>query len=66
MNKILKARIVEQFGTQADFAQEIKTDEAIISRVVRDRRQLSAETKKKWARMLKCNEQELFGKYSKE
>jgi plasmid maintenance system antidote protein VapI len=35
MNLILKAKIVENYGTQADFAQVIGIDETIVSRVVR-------------------------------
>jgi len=60
MNRILKARIIEKYGTQADFSQAVKTDETVISRVVRGRRQLDNEAQKKWADALECEAQELF------
>ena len=55
MNRRLKAKIVERFGTQADFAQALGVDEALVSRVVRGRRSLSTENKKLWMRKLNCN-----------
>ena len=55
MNKILKAKIIENFGTQADFAQEIKVDESIVSRIVRGRRVLSPEDQSKWVKVLNCD-----------
>ena len=60
MNKILKAKIVEKFGTQADFAIAVKVRESQISRVVRRRRTITPETQKIWAAALGCNPQELF------
>ena len=56
----LKAKIVEEFGTQADFAPIIKTDETIISRVVCGRRTLPVETQKRWAAALGCKATDLF------
>ena len=41
MNKILKARIIERFGSQADFAQAIGIDETKVSRIIRGRRRLT-------------------------
>jgi len=55
MNKKLKAKIIEQFGSQADFAQEIQVDESIISRIVRGRRVLSPEDQARWCEVLKCD-----------
>jgi len=55
MNKKLKAKIVEAFGSQADFAQKIRVDESVISRVVRGRRTLSPEDQAKWVKVLKCD-----------
>ncbi len=55
MNKKLKAKIIEKFGSQADFAQEIQVDESIISRIVRGRRVLSPEDQAKWLKVLKCD-----------
>ncbi len=61
MNRRLKAKIVERFGTQADFAQALGVDDALVSRVVRGRRSLSTENKILWARKLNCN-LEIFAK----
>jgi len=55
MNKQLKAKIVERFGSQADFAQKIQVDESVISRVVRGRRSLTPEDQARWCRFLKCD-----------
>ena len=55
MNRKLKARIVEMFGTQADFAQAIGVDDAIISKVVRGRRSLSAKNQMLWEQKLDCS-----------
>jgi transcriptional regulator with XRE-family HTH domain len=61
MNRKLKAKIVEHFGTQADFAQAVKIDETVVSRVVRGRRILQAEIQKQWADALQTKTCELFG-----
>ncbi|MCF8084163.1 MAG: helix-turn-helix domain-containing protein [Deltaproteobacteria bacterium] len=55
MNKRLKAKIIERFGSQADFAQEIQVDESVISRVIRGRRVLSPEDRAKWCEVLGCD-----------
>lgn len=55
MNKKLKAKIIEKFGSQADFAQKIQVDESMISRIVRGRRVLSPEDRDIWSRVLKCD-----------
>jgi plasmid maintenance system antidote protein VapI len=49
MNRKLKARIIEVYGSQADFSQAIGVDEARISRIVRNRRKLQAEEMERWA-----------------
>lgn len=61
MNKKLKLKIIEIFGTQADFAQKIKVDESVVSRVLRGRRTLGKGDRQKWAETLKCDEKELWG-----
>ena len=61
MNRKLKAKIIERFGTQADFAQAIKIDETLVSRVVRGRRTLTSEGQKTWGRALFCDPKEVFG-----
>jgi len=60
MNKKLKAKIIEIFGTQADFASEIKVDESLVSRIVRDRRKLSPADKIRWAKALESEPKDLF------
>ena len=60
MNKILKAKIVERYGTQADFAEAIDTDETIISRIIRGRRQLNSEKQLIWAKALGCQPEDMF------
>jgi hypothetical protein len=60
MNKKLKAKIIENFGTQADFAQVIKADESTVSRVIRGRRTLNLEGQKTWVKALSADQNELF------
>ena len=60
MNRKLKAKIVENFESQANFAQVVKTDETIISRVVRGRRVLPVEVQEKWANTLLCKRKDIF------
>ena len=61
MNLNLKSRIVLKHGTQADFAQKLDIDEALVSRVIRGRRQLDPEKQRKWARALDTDPADLFG-----
>jgi len=60
MNKILKAKIIERYGTQADFSEAIDTDETLISRVVRGRRVLKPRIQKVWAKALGCKPKDIF------
>jgi hypothetical protein len=60
MNKKLKAKIIERYGTQADFAEAIDTDETIISRVVRGRRKLKPSFQRIWADALRCKPKDIF------
>lgn len=60
MNRRLKAEIVKKHGTQADFAKAIHLDESIVSRVIRNRKALNSDEKKKWATSLDCNVEEIF------
>ena len=62
MNTKLKAKIIEKYGTQADFAQVIAADESIISRVVRGRRGLDANIQAQWAEVLNCKVEDIFGR----
>jgi len=60
MNKTLKAKIIERYGTQADFGEAIDTDETLISRVVRGRRVLKPSIQKAWAEALGCKPKDIF------
>ena len=60
MNRPLRAKIVERFGTQADFAHIIRATEPVISRVVRGRKELPPEQQERWARALGATVEEIF------
>jgi len=60
MNLILKLRILEKFGSQANFAGALKVDESLVSRVVRGRRVLLKKDQIKWAQGLNCEVGEIF------
>ena len=49
MNRKLKGKIVEKFGSQWEFAQAVHEHESNVSRIIRGRRELSGESKKVWA-----------------
>ena len=60
MNLKLKAKIIEKYGTQADFAPVINTDESLISKFIRGRRKLSPENQTIWANALDCKPSDIF------
>ena len=60
MNRVLKATIIEKFGTQGDFSTVVGEREATVSRVIRCRRSLSPEKQEIWARALGCKRGRLF------
>ena len=60
MNRKLKAKIFEVFGSQADFAQAIGENESVVSRVIRGRCEIDPAKKKKWAKILRCRWGQLF------
>lgn len=60
INKKLKGRIIELFGTQGDFAAEINSDESVVSRVVRRRKDLTPDEQMRWAKALKSDPGDLF------
>ncbi len=62
MNRTLKARIVEIFGTQTEFARQVQESETIVSRVIRGHSALPDGKKKVWARVLDTNVNDLFNK----
>jgi len=54
-SRILKAKIIEQFGSQWRFAQAIGVHESMVSKAIHGRRPLDEATKKEWAEVLKCD-----------
>jgi len=60
MNLFLKLKIIEKFGTQGDFAQTIKVDETLVSKIIRGRRTLDPEKQHIWARALDCVPEDIF------
>jgi len=60
MNRKLKGRIVEVFGSQSDFAMNIGENESAVSRVIRGRRELNRESQVIWATALECKPEEIF------
>jgi plasmid maintenance system antidote protein VapI len=60
MNKILKAKIVERYGSQVEFAKKIGEHEAIVSRVIRGHHELTTEERLKWAIALGCSNSEIL------
>jgi plasmid maintenance system antidote protein VapI len=60
MNKKLKAKIFEKFGTQGDFAQAVNVDETIVSKIIRGRRKLDSDKQFIWAEALGCKPKDLF------
>lgn len=55
MNKELRLKILEAFGTQSDFAAKIGKHESMVSRVVRGRKALSKEDARVWSEALGCD-----------
>ena len=60
MNRKLRIKILEQYDHQADFAQLLGVNEAMVSRVIRGRQALSLQNQKKWADALGCQPEEIF------
>ena len=56
----LKIKILEKFPSQADFAQAVKADESLVSRIIRGRRQLPLDKQYQWAKALNSTPKELF------
>jgi DNA-binding XRE family transcriptional regulator len=59
-NLALKARIVEQFGTQADFAPTVGIAEPRLSRLISGRDKPKPEQAEKIAAALGCEVGEIF------
>jgi len=60
MNKKLRLKIIERFGSQAEFSTHIPEDETVISRVVLGRRKLKPAKEKLWAEILGCRVGDIF------
>jgi transcriptional regulator with XRE-family HTH domain len=60
MNNKLKSLIVLKYGTQGDFAENVKVMESTVSRVVRGRRSLSVAEQHRWAERLGCAVEDIF------
>ena len=56
MNKLLKGRIVEKFGTQFEFSRTIGEHEAVVSKVIRGHIILDPYKKKRWAAALNIDD----------
>lgn len=56
----LKAAIFTVYGSQADFARVLRVHESDVSRVVRGRRSLSLDERKRWAAALDRPVDDLF------
>ena len=61
MNLQLKIKILENYPSQADFAQVVNADESTVSRIIRGRRTLDLDKQLIWAAALKSTPRELFG-----
>jgi DNA-binding XRE family transcriptional regulator len=59
-NLALKSRIIEQFGTQADFAPEVDMREPILSRLINGRDKPKPEQAQRIAAALGCKVEEIF------
>lgn len=62
MNRKLRAKIIELFGTQSDFALVIREHESLVSRIIRGRRLPNREQIEKWAAALNCKPDQIFPK----
>jgi plasmid maintenance system antidote protein VapI len=60
MNQKLKAKIIENYGSQFRFAHALGTHETEISAVVRGRKTLEPDKLREWARLLNCNVEDVF------
>lgn len=60
MNKKLKAKIFEVYGSQADFAHSVRVHESDVSRIIRGRRSLPESEQRRWAMFLHVKPEEVF------
>ena len=62
MNRKLKAKIFEKFGTQYDFSRVAGVHESHVSRVIQGRRTLTEAERQEWAGLLGTDSTELWGR----
>ena len=60
MNRKLKAKIIENYGSQFEFSRVMGIHETDVSRIVRNRRELSEENQVKWAAALNTDPDKIF------
>jgi hypothetical protein len=60
VNFELKAMIIKCFGSQADFAQALGIQPPLVSQVVRGRKCLRHEERRRWADRLGCRPEEIW------
>ena len=56
----IKVKIIEKFGNQWRFADEIGEHESKVSMVIHGRRKLNLDQKRIWAAALKCQVEDIF------
>ena len=61
MNWNLKKKIHEKYRFQADFAQDHKLCETLVSKIVMSRRKLPPQKQRQWAEWLNCRAEDIFG-----
>ena len=59
-NRRLVSKIYLNFDSITDFAEDINVPPPVVSGVVRNRRELSPEQQKLWAKKLNCDPKEIF------
>jgi plasmid maintenance system antidote protein VapI len=60
MNLILKGKIIEGYGSQWRFAHSLGIHEHEVSAVIRGRKALPLDERRKWAELLGDKEERLF------
>ncbi len=61
MNWRLKARIIDYYGSQTEFALNMGYSDSYVSRVVRNRVDPPLYEKEEWAEALDCHVADIFG-----
>ena len=60
VNLPLKVKILEKYRFQVDFAEKLGLDESNVSRVIHDRKTLSAAEQRTWADALGVSKRDIF------